>query len=270
MERADLVMALALARRIILYGPHDHGHNWVDADNQGANEVAENPEEGGREDELAWSAAPFDLVIDGNFIELAEDWNIDVAPGATQNKLSYCVDFFLDKISNKVSNEFIRKRLRRETVVFGVDLPQDVRGIARMIGSRKIQEVVRHKCLNCDFAWLGSVSVADYDLNEMCPDCGSPRYHDTSAGVKPVSQFWYFGVDSAISRMHKSTSFQSAYKKNIDQTINSYRKSPDGRRLDAATGGEAFSKDNALYVCYVDGFRPHENSVQGLTGCRFN
>ncbi len=128
--------------------------------------------------------------------------------------------------------------------------------------------MVRHKCSNCDFDWLGPVNLMDYNLTELCPDCGSPRYHKTSKGLQPVSEFWYFGVDHAISRMHSSQSFRDAYKTKFDLTMNSYRNSPGGIRLNNATGGEAFMPDNGLYVCYVDGFRPHENSVQGLTGSR--
>jgi hypothetical protein len=66
--------------------------------------------------------------------------------------------------------------------------------------------------------------------------------------------------------MHNTTCFRAAFKKNVDLTINSYRNSPDGRRLNEATRGEAFAEDNGLYVCFADGFRPHESSHQGLTG----
>ncbi len=77
-------------------------------------------------------------------------------------------------------------------------------------------------------------------------------------------RFFYFGVAHAISAMHNTPSFRAAFKKNVDLTINSYRNSLDGRRLNKATGGEAFAPDNGLYVCFADGFRPHESSHQGL------
>ncbi len=41
-ERADLMIALALARRIRLYGPHDHEHEWSDGDTLSAIENEEN------------------------------------------------------------------------------------------------------------------------------------------------------------------------------------------------------------------------------------
>jgi hypothetical protein len=97
---------------------------------------------------------------------------------------------------------------------FGADLPQDVRAIAKIDGSRKMRDVVRHKCSNCDFDWLGPVSLMDYNLIELCLECGSPRYHKTSTRIKPVSKIWYFGVDHAISRMHCLTSFRVANKSN--------------------------------------------------------
>ena len=46
MERAELMTTLALARRIRLYGPHDHEHEWVDADAQGMMENVEKLEGG--------------------------------------------------------------------------------------------------------------------------------------------------------------------------------------------------------------------------------
>jgi hypothetical protein len=126
------MIPLALARRIRLYGPHDHEHEWSDADTQSAIENEENLEEGDREDEMKMPKAPFDGVCNPDSIDLPEDWNSPVAPGATQNKLSYCIVYFLDKSDNKVSNEFMRKRLRRESIVFGADLPQDGRAIAKV------------------------------------------------------------------------------------------------------------------------------------------
>ena len=41
--------------------------------------------------------APFDGVCYLDIIDLSEDWGSLVAYGATQNKLSYCIDYFLDK-----------------------------------------------------------------------------------------------------------------------------------------------------------------------------
>ncbi len=52
----------------------------------------------------------------------------------------------------------------------------------------------------------------------------------------------------------------------MDLTINAYRNSSDARRLNEATGGEAFNPDNAFYVIYVDAFQPNDTATQGVTG----
>jgi hypothetical protein len=265
MERKELLQALALARRVMKYGPHNHGHEWVAADMEDSVMDVGDLEAPGLDDEAHMRRMPFDVGVP-QLVNRGEDWNNPVAHGAVQNKISYCIDYFLDKAEKKVSNEFIRKRLRREAVVFGADLPGDIRRLATDMGTRKVVDVTRHKCPDCDHAWLGPVHPRDFVISEVCPDCGSPRYCQTSTGIKPRSTFFYFGVAHAISAMHNTPSFRAAFKKNVDLTINSYRNSPDGRRLNKATGGEAFAPDNGLYVCFADGFRPHESSHQGLTG----
>jgi len=123
---------------------------------------------------------------------------------------------------------------------------------------------MRHKCVDCDYNWLGHVHPRDFHISVVCPYCGGPRYCQTLTGIKYRSTFFYFGAAHAISAMHNTPSFRAAFKKNVDLTNNSYRNSPDGRRLNKATGGEAFAQDNGLYVCFVDGFRPRESSHQGL------
>jgi len=265
MERAELLRAMALARRIMKYGPSNHGHEWTHADIEDPGNVENDFEAEVLDDEDCLRSAPLHVSMP-QICNRLEDWNNPVAPGALQNKVSYCIDYYLDKSDKKVSNEFIRKRLRREAAVFGADLPGDIRRLAKDIGSRKLEDVVRHKCGDCDYAWIGPVSPRDFHLSHVCPDCGSPRYHMTSTGIKPVSTFFYFGIAHAIYAMHIAPGFRAAFKKNPDLTLNSYRNSPEGIRLNAATGGEAFALDNGLYVCFADGFRPHENSHQGLTG----
>ena len=83
MERAELMRALALARRIRLYGPHDHDHEWVDADAQGMIENDKFFEGDEREDEMDLPKAPFDGVCYPHIIDLPEDWDSLVAPGAS-------------------------------------------------------------------------------------------------------------------------------------------------------------------------------------------
>ena len=117
---------------------------------------------------------PFGVEVP-QIVNQLEDWNIPVAPRANKNKIRYCIDYYLDKSHKKVSNEFIRKRLRREAVVFRADLLGDIRRLAKVIGTRNSEDVVRHECGYCDYAWLGLVSTRDFDLSHVCLDCGSPR-----------------------------------------------------------------------------------------------
>ncbi len=52
----------------------------------------------------------------------------------------------------------------------------------------------------------------------------------------------------------------------MDLTINAYRNSSGARRLNDATGGEAFKPDNDFYVLYVDAFQPNDTATQGVAG----
>jgi hypothetical protein len=154
---------------------------------------------------------PFGVEVP-QIVNRLEDWSISVAPEASQNKISYCIDYYLDKSHKKVSNEFIRKRLRREADVFVADAPGDIRRLAKGIGTRNLEDVVRHKCGNCDYDWRGPVSARDFDLSHVCPDYGSPRYCKTSTGIQPASTFFYFGIARATSAMHNKQSFREAFK----------------------------------------------------------
>jgi hypothetical protein len=87
-------------------------------------------------------------------------------PTATQNRLSYLVDLVLDKSQKHISNEAIKARLRKDAADSRVeDMPIDVRGIARYLGARTIEDDRRHRCGNskCSYAWIGA--VAPYQCN---------------------------------------------------------------------------------------------------------
>jgi hypothetical protein len=77
----------------------------------------------------------------------------------------------------KVVNTFIKDMLAIEAVVFCANVPEGIRSIAKHLGARKLQIVVKHKCAECDYAWIGPVDPVDYNLGEECPDCGNPRYY---------------------------------------------------------------------------------------------
>ena len=220
----------------------------------------------GYPDEIALPKAPFE-ERDFLIFDRAEDWNEPVAPNAKQNKLSYMVDYFMMARKRQVVNTFIKDRMATEAAVFGANVPEGFRSLAKQLGVRKIQTVVRHKCDKCDYAWLGPVDPADLKLDDKCPDCGNARYMKTATGIKPVSIFWYFGLSHALAMLHCNPKFQAVYKKNVDLSINSYRNSSDGKRLNESTGGEAFGSNNALYVLFADAFKPNDTATQGVTGC---
>ena len=117
--------------------------------------------------------APFEPRDDDLFLERSEDWNLPVADNASQNKLSYMIDYIMMARKRKVVNTFIKDRLATEAVVFGANVPEGIRGITKELGVRKLQTIIRHKCDKCDYAWIGPVDPADYNLKEMCPDCGN-------------------------------------------------------------------------------------------------
>ena len=108
-------------------------------------------------------------------------------------------------------NTFIKDMLAIEAVVFGANVPEGIRSIAKQLGARKLQTIARHKCAECDYAWIGPVDPVDSDLGEKCPDCGNPRYYRTAKGIKPVSIYWYFGLSNALGMLHSNPLFKVAY-----------------------------------------------------------
>ena len=66
--------------------------------------------------------------------------------------------------------------------------------------------------------------------------------------------------------MHRNPTFRSKWKKDLDISLNAYRKSPDAVRLQEATNGEALAVDNGLYISMADGFQTHESKTQSVTG----
>ncbi len=60
-----------------------------------------------------------------------------------------------------------------EANVFGANVAEDIRCVAKQLGARKMQFVVRHRCVECDYAWIGALNPIDYDLDEKCPNRGN-------------------------------------------------------------------------------------------------
>ena len=72
-----------------------------------------------------------------------------LTPTANQNRLSYLVELLLDKYNKGISNEALKLRLRKDAIAFGADnMPTDIRSIAKFLGSRTVNEVTRHRCVN--------------------------------------------------------------------------------------------------------------------------
>lgn len=192
-----------------------------------------------------------------------------LTPTATQNRLSYFVELLIDKYEKQISNEALKHRIRKDSAAFGaLDMPIDVRGLGRFLGSRSIHEVTRHRCGNpeCCYAWIGAVAKCDYHSSDVCPDCGTPRYVVVRGVLKPQRVFFYFGAAQAIEALHRHPTFRANWKKNLDISMNAYRKSPDAARLQQATNGEALAADNGLYISMADGFQTHDSKTQSVTG----
>jgi len=102
-----------------------------------------------------------------------------LTPTVTQNRLSYLVDFVLDKAQKQISSEAIKVRLLKDASAFGAKgMLGDVRVISRYLGARTVAVVTRHLCGNteCSYAWIGAMSPSEFDSTDVCPDCGTPRY----------------------------------------------------------------------------------------------
>jgi hypothetical protein len=209
MDRVQVKAALGFAKKL-----RDNGkvtYDWNERDSQHADHVASDSyEDHALPDEMSMAQAPFE-ARDGLALDRAEDWVEPVAPNAKQNKLSYLIDYFMMARKRKVVNTFIKDRLAIEAAVFGANVPEGIRSIAKQLGARKLQTVVRHKCAKCDYAWIGPLDPVNYDFGEECPACGNPRYYRTATGIKPVSISWYFGLSNALGILHSNPLFKAAY-----------------------------------------------------------
>jgi hypothetical protein len=192
-----------------------------------------------------------------------------LTPTATQKRLSYLVELVLGKSKKQISNEAIKACLRKDAAAFRAeDMPSDVRGIARYLGARTIEDVRRHRYGNseCSYAWISAVAPYQYNPKDMCPDCGTPRYKREGSVLKPQRVFYYFGARNFVEALHRNPIFRTNRKKIMNITINAYRSSPDAHRLDQATYGEVISERNGLYISMADGFQSHNSKTQSITG----
>jgi hypothetical protein len=168
MDRVQVKTALGLAKKL-----RDNGkvnYDWNERDLQhGDRVVSDSYEDHALPDEMSMAQAPFE-ARDGLALDRAEN-----CPNAKQNKLSYLIDYFMMARKRTVVNTFIKGMLAIEAVVFGANVPEGIRSIPKQLGARKLQTVVRHKCVECDYAWIGPLDPVDYDLVEECHDCGNPR-----------------------------------------------------------------------------------------------
>jgi len=157
--------------------------------------------------------------------------------------------------------------LRKDSAAFGAkNMPTDIRSIAKFLGARTLQVVTRHCCINdgCSYAWIGSVHPKDFDSNDVCLDCNSPKYIRKGGKVIPRRVFFYVRATSAIEALHRHPVFRAHWKK-IDHSLNAYRISSDDMRLNVATQGEALAEMNGLYISMADVFHWHKSSTQSIT-----
>ena len=223
------------------------------------------------EENVEANADDGDAILGSNTNFLDPRFNLldVITPTATQNRLSYLVELVIDKCQKGISNEALKCRLRKDAATFGVvDMPTHVRAIAKCLGARTLEEVTRHRCGNdsCSYAWPGAVHRNEYDNNDQCPECGTPRYIRKGGITKPRRVFYYFGASQAIEALHRNPVFKANWKKNMDISINAYRSSPDAQRLNGATHGEALAESNGLYISMADGFQSHNSKTQSITG----
>ena len=192
-----------------------------------------------------------------------------LTPTATQNRLSYLVELVIDKTKKQISNEALKERLRKDSAAFGAkNMPTDVRAIGRFLGARDLKEVTRHRCGGdgCSYAWIGAIDECNYDIDDVCPECGHPRYVLDRGNLRPQRVFDYFGAVQAIKALHRHPIFKAEWKQNMDISLNAYRSSPDATRLNAATGNQALAAENGLYISMADGFQSHLSSTKSITG----
>jgi hypothetical protein len=129
-------------------------------------------------------------------------------------------------------------------------------------------EIRRHHCGNteCSYAWVGAVASSNFNPEDMCPNCGTPRYEHVGSILKPQRVLYYFGAKQVVESLHMNPVFRAKWKKNMDITLNAYRSSPDAYRLGEATCGEALTECNGLYISMADGFQSHNSKTQSITG----
>jgi hypothetical protein len=135
-----------------------------------------------------------------------------LTPMATQNRQSYLVELVLDKSQKKILNEAIIVRLWKEDAAFRVeDMPTDDRGIARYIGARIIEDIRRHRCGNseCSYAWFGAVASYKFNPEDVCLNCGTPRYKRVGSILKPKRVFYYFDAKNVVEALHRNPVFKA-------------------------------------------------------------
>jgi hypothetical protein len=109
-----------------------------------------------------------------------------LTPTATQNRLSYLVELVIDQAAKRISNEAVKLRLQKNAGAFGAkEMSTDVRSISRYLGARTLSEVTRHRCGTdaCSYAWIGVVSPTNYNAEDICPKCATPRYKTVGEGI---------------------------------------------------------------------------------------
>ena len=215
--------------------------------------------------EEAEAEGPFDPV--GPIFKDADPrlWE-PIVPGSDRNQFSYLVDFVIDKIDKNISTEYANLRLRREASAYQSDGPTSWRRLLKLLETRPLQSIVRHRCQNddCSYGWIGPCDPKDVDPEDECPLCHTPRYKRVGGKWK-ARHFWYLGLDRAIAKMHCNPLWRENFKRNMDISDNAYRQSPDGKRLHAATYGESSLPGSGLYTLYHDGVLPNDTATQSIT-----
>ena len=118
----------------------------------------------------------------------------------------------------------------------------------------------------CSYAWIGAIDKCNFNFNDVCPECGHPKYVLDRGKLRPQRVYFYFGAACAIEALHRHPVFKANWKRNMDISLNSYRSSPSARGLNEVTNNPAFVNENGLYISMADGFQSHLSSTKSITG----
>ena len=134
----------------------------------------------------------------------------------------------------------------RERDAFGAEeLPRSWGSMLKKLDVPELSSTCRHMCKAGHHVWRHlPESLFKLYENDKCPVCQPPRFEKVRGEIKPVRVMFYVGIENCIADLFLEPAWASAWKQNLDASINGVHQSEHVKLMNQHFQGDVLDNDS--------------------------